>query len=318
MNDTLLYIDNLSIGYHQPICSGIQASVHKGELVGLAGRNGSGKSTLIKTLLGLQPKLGGSIHYQSEDIQKWTIQEKAQKIAVVFSRLNQVPPISVYDLVSLGRLPYQTGFSKLNDSDKNLIEESFELVEISHLKSKFANQLSDGQLQMVMIARALVQQTDLVMMDEPTSHLDIENQFKIFELIYKLASQTGKTFIVASHQLDLLLQNASQLWWMDKGNFHAGFPEQIAFEQSINEKLSQEFIQFNYEAGKFQFKIPNHKEVEFHSDASPLAFWVKHALERKGFVLKNNSELKIEIKENQIQLNNHNFESIQQLLEHLK
>lgn len=317
MTEDFFQIENLSIGYKESLCKPISASVKKGELVGLAGKNGAGKSTLIKTLVGIQPSLSGSILYKEENIQDWNVQKRAQKIAVVFSRLNQVPPISVFDLVALGRLPYQNGFSRLSVEEKYLIEESMELVGISSLKNRFANQLSDGQLQMVMIARAIVQQTDLIIMDEPTSHLDIENQFKIFELIYKLASQTEKTFLVASHQIDLLLQNASQFWWMDQGSFHAGFPEQIAYEQRIYEKLSQEFIQFNYDSGKFQFKNPIQKSVDFHSDGSELAYWTKHTLERKGIRFQKESDLKIQIQENKIHFNNHTFDSIEEFMNHL-
>lgn len=317
MKDSILEIENLSIGYNEPICKDINANIQKGELIGLAGRNGSGKSTLIKTLIGIQPKLNGTIFYDNENMENWSVQNRSQKIAVVFSRLNQVPPISVYDLVALGRLPYRNGFSKLSQADQTIIELSFELVGISYLRNKWANQLSDGQLQMVMIARALAQQTDLILMDEPTSHLDIENQFKIFELIYKLSFQTQKTFVVASHQIDLLIQNATQLWWIEEGKFHAGFPEQIAFEQEIYEKLSQEFIRFDFDSGKFQFRKEKQKEINFQSDGSPFGFWVKHALERAGFANTKNSNLVIEIKQNQIHYNNHTFDSIQEFMTHI-
>lgn len=318
MNNEILHIKNLSIGYVQPVCSAIQASVQKGELVGLTGKNGSGKSTLIKSILGLQALLGGSIEIHSENSKNWNVQKRAREIAVVFSRLNQAPAISVFDLVALGRLPHQNGFLKLNRDEIEIIEKALEQVGISHLKKCFANELSDGQLQMVMIARALAQDTQLIIMDEPTSHLDIENQFKIFELIYKLSQETKKTFIVASHQIELILQNATQLWWMNEGEFYAGFPEQIAYEQKIFEKLSQERIKFDYQIGSFQFQHPKNKKVALISDESDLAYWVKHALERNGFELDLNSDLKIKLNQNEIHLNNFIFETIKDLIEFLK
>ncbi len=318
MNNPILHIKDLSIGYSKPICSGIQAMVQKGELVGLAGKNGSGKSTLIKTLLGILPLQKGKIEIQSEDVKNWDVKRRSKEIAVVFSRLSQVQAIPVFDLVALGRLPYQNGFSKLNSFDKELIENALEKIGIENLRNQFANQLSDGQLQMVMIARALVQDTDLIIMDEPTSHLDIENQFKIFELIYKLSQETGKTFLVASHQIELILQNASQLWWMDNGEFHAGFPEQIAYEQKIFEKLSQEKIRFDYEKGNFQFQHPKTRKVNLISDGSDWAYWVKHGLERNGFEISEDSDLEIKLFQGSIHLNSYNFESIEDLMEHLK
>lgn len=317
MNNEFIHIKNLSVGYSQTVCSDISAVVKKGELVGLAGKNGSGKSTLIKSILGLLPVLNGKIEINSENIQQWDVQKRAREIAVVFSRLSQTPGIPVFDMVALGRLPYQSGFSKLNSTEINRIENALEVVGIPHLKNRLANELSDGQLQMAMIARALVQDTQIVIMDEPTSHLDIENQFKIFELIYKLSRETRKTFIVASHQIELLLQNSTQLWWIDNGNFHAGFPEQIAYEQKIFEKLSQEKIKFDYQTGNFKFHHPKNKSVNLISDGSDLAYWVKHALERNGFEVSGESKLIVEVKNDTINLGNKEFHTINQLINSL-
>ena len=318
MNNEFIHIKNLSVGYSQALCSGISAVVKKGELVGLAGKNGSGKSTLIKSILGLLPVLNGEIDINSENIENWDVEKRAREIAVVFSRLSQTPGIPVFDMVALGRLPYKSGFSKFNSTEISLIENALEMVGIPQLRNRLANELSDGQLQMAMIARALVQDTQIVIMDEPTSHLDIENQFRIFELIYKLSKDTGKTFIVASHQIELLLQNSSQLWWIDSGEFHAGFPEQIAYEQRIFEKLSQEQIKFDYQTGNFKFQHPKNKSVNLISDGSDLAYWLKHALERNGFELDLNSNLKIKIIQNKFHINNSTFETIQGLIEFLK
>ncbi len=317
MNNEFIHIKNLSVGYSQTVCSDISAGVKKGELVGLAGKNGSGKSTLIKSILGLLPVSNGKIEINSENIQHWDVQKRAREIAVVFSRLSQTPGIPVFDMVALGRLPYKSGFSKLNSTEINGIENALEMVGIPHLKNRLANELSDGQLQMAMIARALVQDTQIVIMDEPTSHLDIENQFKIFELIYKLSRETGKTFIVASHQIELLLQNSTQLWWIDNGEFHAGFPEQIAYEQRIFEKLSQEQIKFDYQTGNFKFHHPKNRSVNLVSDGSDLAYWVKHALERNGYEISDKNELILIVHQNIISFNNHKFESIRELIEYL-
>lgn len=317
MKKEIIHIQNLSVGYSNPICSGISANVQNGELVGLTGKNGAGKSTLIKTILGILPPFGGKVEIHAENTENWDLKKRAREIAVVFSRLNQVPQVPVFELVALGRLPYQSSFSKLSPKETGLIENALEMVGIEHLKNRFASQLSDGQLQMVMIARAIVQDTQLVIMDEPTSHLDIENQFKIFELIYRLSKETGKIFIVASHQIELVLQNASQLWWMDNGVFHAGFPEQVAYEQKIFEKLSQEKIRFDYGTGNFRFQHPKIKKASLISDGGDLVYWVKHALERNGFEVIDNSDLEIKLIQNQIWLNNHIFESIEGLMKTL-
>ncbi|MGB3453431.1 MAG: ABC transporter ATP-binding protein [Moheibacter sp.] len=317
MTDELLKIENLSVGYSKPVCSQINAAVGKGELIGLTGKNGSGKSTLIRSILGLQPILSGHIKFLSEDMGNWDLTKRSHKISVVFSRLSQLPALTVFDLAALGRLPYSNGFSKLKPTEIELIDESLEKVGIADLKYRFVNKLSDGQLQMVMIARALVQDTDLIIMDEPTSHLDIENQFKIFELIYKLSRKTNKTFIVATHQIELILQNASRLWWIDNGNFHEGFPEQLAYEQQIYEKLAQKRIRFDYETGSFQFQYPKTKKVQLSGDGSDLAYWVKHALERNGFEISDESQNRIEIENQTVSLNNTSYQSIGELMKNL-
>ncbi len=314
MNNEILHIKDLSIGYSKPVCSGINACVFQGELVGVTGKNGSGKTTLIHSILGLQKVLKGTIEIQSENIQNWELKKRSKEISVVFSRLNQIPAVPVFDLVALGRLPHQSGFSKRSNFDIDKIENALQLVGIEHLKRKLATQLSDGQLQMVMIARALAQDTELVILDEPTSHLDIENQFKIFELIYKLSKETSKTFIVASHQIDLVLQNASQLWWLDDGQFHAGFPEQIAYERRIFEKLSQEKIKFDYQKGNFQFQHLKLKKVNLISDGSELAYWTKHALERNGFEITDDG-VEVKVESDVILLENNKVESLSELLD---
>jgi iron complex transport system ATP-binding protein len=317
MNERFLHINQLSIGYQNAVCSGINAEVPRGGLIGLAGKNGSGKSTLLKTLLGLIPALSGEIQMGKEDLTGCNPQKRARLMSVVFSRLQTVPAVSAFELVSLGRLPYHKHLNRLSESEKKTVEQAFRQIGISELQNKKAAELSDGQLQMVMIARAIVQDTPLILMDEPTSHLDIENQFRIFELIYKLSRETGKTFIVASHQIELLLQNAEQLWWMDNGEFHAGFPEQIAYEQRVFEKLSQERIQFDYQSGSFRFQHPKNKKISMVSDGSDLAYWVKHALERNGFEVSGNEEFRIEIQNQTVYLNGNIFKSMNELMKYL-
>ncbi|MFV0304065.1 MAG: ABC transporter ATP-binding protein [Moheibacter sp.] len=318
MRKELLKIENLSVGYSQPICTRISTTVNEGELVGLAGRNGSGKSTLIKTLLGILPKKLGNIYLQGNEISSWDEQKRSKTISVVFSRLDQIPPVTVEELVCLGRLPYKSWLTRLDSSDKKIVKEALELVGIGDIKNKFASELSDGQLQMVMIARALAQQTQLVLLDEPTSHLDIENQFKIFELIYRLSKETKKAFIISSHQIELLIQNTTQLWWVNQGEFFAGFPEKIVFEQKIFEKLSQEKIYFDYNSGKFEFQYPKNQTIHFETDGTSLAYWMKHALERNGFSIVPNAKLELELENNTFKINEHTFEDIQTTIEYLQ
>lgn len=317
MNKPFFEIRNASIGYDRPLCTYINATLRQGDLVGLIGRNGSGKTTLIKTILGLINKLSGEIHLEDDNMNLWKQQDYAKKISVVFSRLEQVPQIKVYDLVALGRLPYQQLFSKLTKEDHLKIHEILQIVGISELSTVDANVLSDGQLQMVMIARALVQDTNLILMDEPTSHLDIENQMKIMELIVNLSKETGKTFIISSHQIELLLENSTQIWWMDKGKFQAGFPEQIAYENQIFEKLSQEKIKFDYNLGRFRYVVEPKRKISVSHHSNPLNYWLIHALRRNGFEVSEESDLNIKVENETLILGKLKFEKIEDLLNYL-
>jgi iron complex transport system ATP-binding protein len=154
-------------------------------------------------------------------------------------------------------------------------------------------------------------------MDEPSSHLDNENQFKIFELIYKLSKETGKTFVIASHQVELLLQNASRLWWMDNGNFFAGFPEEVALRQEIFEKLSQNQIKFDYLEGHFKFFHPKNKSLYLANVGSALAYWTIHALERNGFEISKKSADYLQIQNGRLVMDNRIFNSIEELIHFL-
>src|SRR5690625_1369858 len=145
MNDAILKIENLSVGYSTPVCSNIYDQVREGEMVGLIGKNGSGKSTLIKTVIGIENQLSGKILINNEDINSWSVQKRAKNIAVVFSRLNQVPGITVFDLVALGRLPYGNGVRQLKKSEIELIENALNLIGIDHLKNKMPINLRIGK-----------------------------------------------------------------------------------------------------------------------------------------------------------------------------
>src|SRR5690606_22413165 len=125
------------------------------------------------------------------------------------------------------------------------------------------------------------------------------------------------TLFRSSHQIELLLQNSTQLWWIDNGEFYSGFPEQIAYEQRIFEKLSQEQIKFDYQTGNFKFQHPKNKSVNLISDGSDLGYWVKHALERNGFEVSRDAQLKIDIQNQTLYLNDENFKSIAELMSSL-
>ncbi len=314
MKNTILKLENVSVGYQsKEVISSINASVFENELIAVLGKNGAGKSTLINTILGFQKVLKGDILIDENVLIKLSAQEKAQQIAVVLPRLSNVPKIKVSELIAMGRLPYHKVLKKLSIEEQNHIDEVIDLVGISELKNNFATEVSEGQLQLVMIARALVQDAKLVILDEPTSNLDLANQYKIFNLLNELKSKTDKSFLMITHEVDFALEKADKIWWIENGELKENIPEQAAFENQIIQKLSNQNLNYNIDTNRFSTNRKFTKSIGVKGD-SELAYWVKNALIRNGISIENHAENHIEITENSIIFENQKFESINQII----
>lgn len=314
MKNEVLRLENLSVGYgSKEIVLTIDATIHSNELIAVLGKNGAGKSTLINSILGFQKSLNGEIYLENKSLKKLSSQEIAQEIAVVLPRLSIVPKIKVSELVAMGRLPYHKVLKKISIDEHNLIDEVLDLVGITNLANQFANEISEGQLQLVMIARALCQDAKLVILDEPTSNLDLANQYKIFNLLNELKLKTDKSFLMITHEVDFALEKADKIWWIEKGDFFEGIPEQIAFEHQIIQKLSNQNLIYDDKNNRFSTQKNFSKSIDVKGN-SELAFWVKNALIRNGISVGNTAENHIEITENNIIFEGQKFESIEQIV----
>ena len=314
MKDLILKLENISVGYHsKEIVSEINASVFTNELVAVLGKNGAGKSTLINSILGFQNVIKGEIFIENKSLNKISSQEIAQQMAVVLPRLSIVPKIKVEELVAMGRLPYHKVLKSISNVEKLMIDEVLHLVGITDLRNKFANEISEGQLQLVMIARALCQDAKLVILDEPTSNLDLANQYKIFNLLNELKTKTNKSFLMITHEVDFALENADKIWWIENGKLVENIPEQVAFEYQIMQKLSDQNLYYNNVTNRFSISQKHIKSISVKGN-SELAYWVKNALIRNGISVENNAENHIEITENNIIFDNQNFENIQAII----
>ena len=314
MNTEILRLENVTVGYgSQKIVSSIDASISENELVAVLGKNGVGKSTLINSILGFQKILNGSILIENQSIQKLSAQEIAQEIAVVLPRLSIVPKIKVSELVAMGRLPYHKVLKKISNEELSLVDEVLEMVGIYDLKTHYANQISEGQLQLVMIARALCQDAKLVILDEPTSNLDLANQYKIFNLLNEIKSKTNKSFLMITHNVDFAIEKSDKIWWIENNELKENIPEQAAFEFQIMQKLSNQNLSYDSDTNRFLTKKNFTKSIGVKGN-SELAFWVKNALMRNGIQVENNAENHIEITENNIIFGNQKFENIQAII----
>ncbi len=251
-------LENLCIGYRgkhgvKEVASGINASLYAGELTCLIGPNGIGKSTLLRTLCAFQEKLCGKIFIEGEELSDYQDKELSKKIGVVLTHRPQIQNMSVEELVSLGRSPYTGFWGKLEKEDKKIVSEAISLIGIDNLKGRMIQNLSDGERQKVMIAKAIAQQTPIIYLDEPTAFLDFPSKIETMQLLQRLCRQNGKTIFLSTHDLELTLQLADRIWLMQKGNITIGTPEEVAQSGALSEFIEREGITF--EKSQMRVKI---------------------------------------------------------------
>jgi iron complex transport system ATP-binding protein len=255
-NKIILQASNLSIGYtHKKekniISSGINLSLGKGKLIALIGANGIGKSTLLRTLTGIQKPLSGTVSLNEKNIHELDALTLAQNLSVVLTE--KLPPsnLTVWELIALGRQPYTNWIGTLTDNDIAKINESIELTQIGHLTQKRHYEISDGQLQIVLIARALAQDTPLIILDEPTTHLDLLHKVVLFKLLKKLTEETGKCILFSTHDIDMAIQLSDKMIIMTPENTVQDQPCNLILKGSFNTLFKDEHIVFDSEKGKF-------------------------------------------------------------------
>ena len=281
-HNIFLNTQDLAIGYvhkknEHRLFDGLNLSLKGGQMICFMGPNGAGKSSLLRTLAGLQQPLGGSIRIQPPSGKE----EVARQIAVVLTdRVNAIN-ITVEEMVAFGRYPYLGWDIRLNEKDIEIIRQAIEQIHLGPLLNKKLYELSDGQLQLVMIARALAQDTPIILLDEPTAHLDLNNRVEIMNLLRDVTRTTDKSILVATHELDLALQTADIIWLTGKQqNILTGFPEDLVLNGAFDDIF--EFKGFDLKSGKVLHHPFRDTNVQLSGDGAPY-LWTKNALERNGF-----------------------------------
>ena len=259
IENIILEVKDLAVGYISKkksiiISEGINFAINKGELVGLVGANGIGKSTLLRTLAGMQPSLQGSISINGDLLQDTSAFQLANRMSIVLTETPASKNLSVLELVSLGRHPYTNWVGALSETDKNIIQNAISATEIDSLVRKKCYELSDGQLQKVMIARALAQDTPLILLDEPTTHLDLYHRASVLKLLKKLSQENGKTILFSTHEIDLAIQLSDKMIVMTKEDTHYNSPTELINRGCLRYLFPKETIYFDEESKRFVMK----------------------------------------------------------------
>ncbi len=290
----MIHIDNLAVGYDQKVVlKDLSLELRANQLTCLLGRNGSGKSTLIRSISGVQKALGGSVQLRGKPLANFSQKELAKELSLVLTD-NQAPGnLTVFALVALGRFPYTSWMGKLSKEDKEIIQWALESTGMLDFANRHIGELSDGERQKVMIARALAQQTDLIILDEPTAHLDSPNRLEIFHLLKELVSISGRAILVSTHDIDTALHYADQLWLVKDHTIISGLPEDLVIQGELESAFYHDGLHFDYTKGQFRkISTENRTDVSVVGNEE-LSIWLKNALERNGFEVTNNASIQI-------------------------
>jgi len=252
----VLETKNLTIGYQQKkakkvIAENLNLSIEKGKFIALLGKNGIGKSTLLRTISKVQDQLSGAVFLNNKNLNEYSNKELATNLSLVLTERLPESQLTVFELIALGRQPYTNWVDKLSENDIEKINLAIQLTEVEHLKDNRFYELSDGQLQRVLIARALAQDTDVIILDEPTAHLDMHHTYKIFQLLKNLVETTQKTIIISTHQINLALEIVDELIIMNSDEVFSGKTEDLIEQNKLENLFPKEILNFNKKLRQF-------------------------------------------------------------------
>lgn len=302
---SFLKLSDVSIGYIRKngpaiVQSELNLSADEGELIVLIGKNGCGKSTLLRSIACMQPIFEGTIHLDDTDISEISPRKRAKLLSVVLTGQQQVASFSVKELISIGRDPYTGWLGSLTEKDEEIISRSIQLTSLEGFEDRKIDELSDGERQRAFIARAFAQDTPIILLDEPTSHLDLPNRINILLLLQKLARDTGKTILISTHELETAMQVADKLWLMEKGEgVIVGVPEDMVLNGSFDKVFHHKSYEFDKEFGSFvvQKNLDKLISTQVKNPQGMMARWTTKALSRKGFKIVETAPIELLIDE---------------------
>lgn len=282
---------NLSIGYkgkrgtNAVVHSGINFSLHGGELVCLLGANGAGKSTLLRTMAAVQPALVGDISLMGRPCQSYSERERSRLIGIVLTERTHAGGLTVRELVALGRQPYTGFFGRLNKADEEKIDYAIQAVGMCNKACSYVAELSDGERQKAMIAKALVQECPLILLDEPTAFLDVVSRIEIMTLLHKLAVEEGRAILLSTHDVEQALVLADKLWLLSKeSGLVCGNTEDLILSNAMDKLFPHEEICFDLLHGGYSPVVHGDKSLLLSAADDVLLHWTRNALNRNGWL----------------------------------
>lgn len=286
---------SLTVGYRshgrtRAVLSDINVTVGAGELVCLLGVNGIGKSSLMRTLARMEPALAGSVEIRGTDILRMSQYDLARNVAVVLTERVAVGAMPAFKLVELGRYPHVGWSGLLSDGDRDIVRDAIIAVGAEHLAHREITELSDGERQRIMIARALAQRPALLLLDEPAAFLDVSARVEMLAMLRRLAREQNVAVILSSHDLELALRMADTIWLIDgAGRMHTGAPEDLLTDGSIAATFSGPNIAFSADDRTFKVRSHNHGKA-FIAGSGEGANMARTVLEREGLEITPSPE----------------------------
>lgn len=239
----MIELHNLTVGYGtKAVLSDINQVLKAGQLVCLLGSNGVGKSTILRTLAGFLQPLAGKVLLDGKDLSSLSLSQRSKTVSIVLTERVEVPYMKVADLVGMGRSPYTGFFGKLTKEDRQIVGEAIEMVGITSLAERTIDTLSDGERQKAMLAKALAQQTPIILLDEPTAFLDFHAKLSTLRLMQKLAHETNKIILMSTHDVEMALRLSDLLWIVQDGKIQTGTTASLTESGILRQFLGDEAI----------------------------------------------------------------------------
>ena len=287
-NAEILKIDLLKIGYVarkriKLLVPPLSASARKGELIAVIGRNGIGKSTLLRTIIGLQDSLGGKVLLNNKNISEISPNDLARESGYISTEIVRVSNMKVYDLVALGRFPHTNWIGKLDQKSLIAISNALTKTGMESFTDRYVSELSDGERQRAMIARVLAQDTEIMVMDEPTAFLDIAGKYEIINLMLNLA-RDGKTIIFSTQDFNIALNQTDKIWLLTEKHFLEGAPEDLMLKGAFDHLFESSVVGFNSADGSFSFRNQSRGSIRVEGEGM-LRNWSERALIRAGYTI---------------------------------